>query len=316
VSPVGFIDSQGTTDENRDEGLIQNFQTPAGIVPYHWSKIQKRWYKASQFHPLMYVPPAPPSWTTRQLLESEPPPFVGLVVPRSTHQSSQFNLRFASIYRLNFWPNPDGLKNYYSRQNTEIPVHFPLQISAIHGFENESDMAYMTRAYIIDPVVLSLHYSGDIRKRLRVLTEDTATSTDPMTGVSIVSRSDLSVCAETQQNYWERFAIIEFKSPGTINYEEWRLAMDQNGAMGPGANTICRQLHKYAWTYNTRFVAVCDGITLVLMRLDGVKDNWIGPNPYQVPPNSASYKYMNDRTSWKCNMFVFLREAFEAKIGY
>lgn len=309
-TPLGYIDIYGYTDDNRPEAYFVPFQHPLrGLGKYHWSQESKTWHPAADFlpSPPIYEPQGR-KWTTRELLES-PPPFTTLPASsRITHQSSHQNQLFASIGRITLWPHSDGLADYYCNQNITVPNHWPIQHDPTLEMNSEAEAIYITRAYIMGPVVRALYYCG-ISRQVKLIPEDTAIAGN------IVSRSDMTVRAEIPGG-WRPFAIIEFKRPGAINIQEWEPAMSQNGgALGPGADRICRQLHKYAYTYDTPYVAVCDGLTLVLMLLGGSRLTWYSNQPTPTAPNVALFRWVGDIKHMKCNLYVWLRQAYNAILG-
>jgi len=81
--------------------------------------------------------------------------------------------------------------------------------------------------------------------------------------------------------------------------------------MGPGADVICRQLHKYAAIRETPHVGVCDGISLVMLQLAGTKESWKGSQPYQALPTEAAFWWIHEINEMKRNMFMWLYGALQ-----
>ena len=130
----------------------------------------------------------------------------------------------------------------------------------------------------------------------------------------MLSHLDLSL-STLISGEWRRFAILEFKRPGAIKFAEWQPVMGQPGTLGPGAVNICRQLHKYAYACNTPFGAVCDGLTLVLMKFGGSRHDWYNAQPQRAIPNSAVFRWITDRSLMKRNLYVWAREAYMAIVS-
>ena len=103
------------------------------------------------------------------------------------------------------------------------------------------------------------------------------------------------------------FAILGLKRPGSIKTENWA-PMLQQGQAGESARVISQQLSKYGFTHHTNKVAVCDLNTLVLLELEGSRDNWRGQirNATQVGP---SFRWITDKNEMKRNLYLFLYEA-------
>ena len=193
-------------------------------------------------------------------------------------------------------PNPDGLVDYYSQQNQVAAVHFPIQMDPTLEINNEAETVYATRLYIFTPVSRALYYS--VSTRIRVKTEETASDGNTL------SRMDMSWSTEIAGS-WRCFAIIEFKRPGTIDLAEWQPVLGQQGVLGSGADNICRQLHKYAHACDTPFVAVCDGLTLIVMCLGSTRETWYSAQYLGTVPNSANYRWINSRDTMKHDLYVW-----------
>jgi hypothetical protein len=303
-TPAQYTD--GYHDNNRPEGHHAQFQVQGGPLNVHWSQYQRTWLSASVFLPTPPFNEPQFKWTARQLLEAPPPPIAVPTVSPQTHQSSQHNLLFATICLLTPSPNPDWLVDYYGNQNQQAAVHFPIQLDPTLEMNNESEAIYATRLYIVTPVLRALYYSCSTRIMCR--TEETATDGN------VLSRLDMTLSTEVSGR-WRRFAIIEFKRPGAIKSDEWLPVIGQRGTLGPGADNICRQLHKYAYVCDTRFVGICDGLTLVLMELGGSRDAWSSGQPLQTTPNGALFRWIFDRQKMKCNLYVWAKQAYNAIMG-
>ena len=85
--------------------------------------------------------------------------------------------------------------------------------------------------------------------------------------------------------------------------------------MGGGADIICRQLHKYAAIREMPYVGVCDGLSLVLLQLGGMKEAWQGDRPYSARRNGAMFWWINDLNEMKRNLFPWLYGALQECIN-
>ena len=160
-TPFGFND--GYMDETRPEGHLAQFQVQGGLRNFHWSQYKREWFPASVFLPTPLFQEPHIKWTACQLLESPPPDITIPIVSLPTHQSSQHNLLYATIGLLTPSPNPDGLVDYYNRQNQQAAVHYPIQIDPTLEMNNEAEAIYATRHYIVTPVCRALYYSSTTR---------------------------------------------------------------------------------------------------------------------------------------------------------
>jgi hypothetical protein len=73
-----------------------------------------------------------------------------------------------------------------------------------------------------------------------------------------------------------RFAIIEFKRPGAIDWLDWQPAYTKRGFVGNSdrASKICQQLSKYAYSHNVPFVCA-DRTSVVLFHLERGQEDWL-----------------------------------------
>lgn len=298
-TPFGFNDWY--TDETRPEGHLAHFQVLGGPRKFHWSEYKRQWFPASIFLPTPVFQEPENKWTARQLLESPPPNITTSAVSVPTHQSSQHNLLYATLSLLTPSPNPDGLVDYYSSQNQQAAVHYPIQLDPTLEMNNESEVIYAARHYIVTPVCRALYYSS--ASRIISKTEETVIE------ANVVSRLDMSFSTEIS-GVRRVFAILEFKRPGAIKLHEWQPVMGQPGKLGPGADNISRQLHKYGYTCDTRYVAVFDGQKLLVMVLGGTRDDWRSDQTLGARPNGAFYRLIVNRDKLKCNLYVWLKEAY------
>ena len=276
----------GYIDENRPEAHPLLLATNMGPRLFHWSQVARKWYSASLFLPSPTLPQPIGMWSARMLLESAPPRIESINLSGEAYPSSARNSVFATIGRLTALPNPERLLDYYSYQNQHAFVHFPIQMDPTLSMTSESDTIWGTRLYIVFPVCRAIYYSSSTR----IMTRTEESRSDG----GILSRLDMSFMAEAR-GHWIPYAILEFKRPGAIKPQEWEPAIlnqghvDQ-GFVGPGAENICRQLHKYAHSCRTPFVGVCDGITALMLRLDGNRDSRM--KPQGAIANSASFRWV------------------------
>jgi hypothetical protein len=304
ATPPGFYD--GFDDNNRPQQHYASFPSTTGTIRRYWSQTDRTWYPLHRF-----LPRPPPiayagQWTAQQSLESDPPPFITPNIHHITHQSSTHNLRFSTIGRLTNWLNPEGLAGYYTigHMSRDLDYH-PTSIDPTIAMNNEAETIYLLRVYMLTPVVSALHYSRS--GGIQTFTEETAVVN------GITSRVDLSIATKIGQD-WRRIAIIECKRPGAIIPAEWNPVIDQDGVLGEGADRICRQLHKYAYNYDVPYVAVWDGLVLVLVLLflGGTRDTWCSNLPRGTTPNGAAYRWIANRFIMKKNLWVWLKEAYDA----
>jgi hypothetical protein len=123
-----------------------------------------------------------------------------------------------------------------------------------------------------------------------------------------ISRVDLSWSIQVQ-GCWYRFAVLEFKCPGAINGADWTPAL-QNNPVVRSAKKICQQLSKYAYTFSSPFVAICDLHTLLLLRLGGSPQQWRSGLPDRAFIG-AHFRWVEVRDEMERNLYVFLKEALE-----
>ena len=159
------------------------------------------------------------------------------------------------------------------------------------------------RVYIVSSVCAVLGRST----QYPVITTSEETVSDGRT----LCRVDLSFSVVLSEAVTKTFAVLEFKRPGSIKSEEWSPVVNTTGSVLQGADTICRQLHKYAAIRDTPYVGVCDGLSLVLLQLGGIKENWKSVLPYQARPNEAMFWWINDLDEMKCNLFLWLFAALQ-----
>jgi len=112
----------------------------------------------------------------------------------------------------------------------------------------------------------------------------------------------------------KKFAILEFKRPGAIEWSHWQVARRPAGDVVQGGAKICRQLVKYAWGWNIPFVSVCDFIHLVVMKLKGERRNW---SPVAEQHGSATCVSVPAEMQWlsaddmKRGLFIWLKMALK-----
>jgi hypothetical protein len=112
-------------------------------------------------------------------------------------------------------------------------------------------------------------------------------------------------------NKWVRFAVLEFKRPGSIKGFEWVPATNGSGEIEGSGAKICRQLKKYAYSLALRYVSVCDFNLLILLRLGGNPGDWYNATPLLAGSTSAEIRWIAEAPEMKRNLYVFLKEALD-----
>jgi len=261
----------------------------------------------TQFDPLLRSAPVA-VFSARMLLEADVPTVSFLKFGQSSI-SSTTNQLYATISQLTEWRLPEGLSGYY-----DLPAD--LRYSSIDANPaiqviGEQDAVWAARSYIVTPVELVLCQNSPYT--IRCTAEDSHTRKVP-TGisendtVSHISRVDLSWSVKVLEN-WYRFAVLEFKRPGAINGADWSPAIQNHSVVG-SAKRICQQLCKYAYTFSSPFVAVCDLHTLLLLRLGGEAQQWRSDLPNRAFI-SAHFRWVDVQNEMKRNLYVFLAEALQ-----
>jgi hypothetical protein len=224
--------------------------------------------------------------------------------------SSQANRNYAYIGSLVEWNYPPDLGGYLSFG--PVQVFNPPDPDRTLNVNAESDISFALRYYIGTPV-------GNVLSYTYPTYEITSNAEMPGWGDIVIDGQLKHVLARVDLS-WQLvysgfryvFAILEFKRPGSIKWDEWAPAT-RNLPVGPSARIICQQLVKYAHTHSINKVAVCDGITLVLLHLHGVPSNWYGATDSTVI--GASYRRITDQTEMKRHLYVFMWEAMSAKLS-
>jgi hypothetical protein len=247
--------------------------------------------------------------TSKQLLDfpvSIPVPPYADVQPSP---SALTNTNYAFISSLTPWTFSPNLGGYLSL--SPVRAYNPPDPDRTLNVNAESDISYALRHYISTPV-------GNVFSQAFPNYGITANAESPGYGnitiggqsKRVVARVDL--CWQLSYNQFNYvFAILEFKRPGCINWNDWSPAT-QNLPVGKSARLICQQLLKYAYTYGINKVAVCDGVTLVLLDLKGEASNWYGAADFTTI--AASYQWITDLNEMKRYLYVFMYEALTAKL--
>jgi len=335
LTPAGYSD--GYTDESRPNGTsVQH-----GGVQYTWFSVSRLWFTTSQlpvipavnlvaatpttspniaptsptlwtpgmtastnlpaptFPPLQRTAAPPATLSARDLLEMSPEvtllKYYGVV-----YVSSRANDLYGPIGPVTEWALPHDLAGYGSLGGSYH--HVPPNPLAAGITEGDTVLAAMNAFFQPVDMVLSENCRG---YTLASLSEATArvTFTEEKDHVSRMDRS----WAFHNNGQWTKFAIVEFKRSGALRRADW----NSPEVTGRG-DIICRQLKKHATSCVTRFVACCDGEKLVLIWLGGEMADWNrNPNP---PATPAQIRWIEDTGEIKRNLFVFLKQALDAKL--
>ena len=127
---------------------------------------------------------------------------------------------------------------------------------------------------------------------------------------NVISRVDL--CWQFSASD-RTFAVLEFKRPGSIQSDQWSMALNDQPVLR-SARSICQQLCKYAHANDVRMVGVCDLNTLVLLKLHGDCQSWVG-TMNDATSTGASYRWIVDKSEMKRHLFLFLVEAASEGLG-
>lgn len=252
------------------------------------------------------------SLSAQMFLEIEPP-----TIPISHYGtarlSSAANYFYANIGPLRPLSLPNDLSGYNSLPTTK--QYHPLQPDPTLQLGVEADAIRACQNYIIDPVNKVLFNNSYIvdNQLCRIQTKSEDVHSVPVqsgdTSVNHLSRVDFS-WEVLVRGSWYKFAFIEFKRPGALKVGEWSAAFNGNGVVEGAGEKICRQLVKYAYSWNVRFLCTSDWENLVLLHIEGEKPQWF--NAQQLAdPLEASYVWINDRTKMKRNLYVFLKLALK-----
>ncbi|KAK9358939.1 hypothetical protein V1504DRAFT_459530 [Lipomyces starkeyi] len=107
------------------------------------------------------------------------------------------------------------------------------------------------------------------------------------------------------------FSVLEFKRPYSIIYSEWQKAMIGVGEVTGNGLRISRQLKKYGYYARTRYIAVFDWITLVILKLGGRMAEWKADEGATPPATPAEYAWVEQNGPMRMALLCFLMEALE-----
>jgi hypothetical protein len=126
-----------------------------------------------------------------------------------------------------------------------------------------------------------------------------------------VSRVDLSweVLVGTS---WYKFAFLEFKCPGALDNTEWLPAWNGTGQVQGSGEKICRQIVKYGWTYNIKYIAACTWDQLVLVHLKEEKYKLVNTTGVSPDPIRVEFSWTNGQAFR--NLYVFLKYALRMRL--
>jgi hypothetical protein len=242
------------------------------------------------------------------LLDAIPPPFS--IAPRvggGSHQSTTANQLYATIGLLEPWPLPRDYCGYLNLpQNIALPP--PPSIDPTLNAFSEADIVWGMRLYYFNPVGQVLFYTSAYRVTCRAEYARSVAAEDLQTTHS--SRMDLvylmnipGVAAPVP------FAVVEVKRKDAIKFNDWVPALKKWGALGEGAEVMCRQAVKYCYCLNVAYFAFFDGRTTVLGKVCGNRAAWRSARPMGAPPCKALYRWLDDPAEMKRNLFIWLKQA-------
>lgn len=265
------------------------------------------------FPDLIPVEEKPFSLSAREHLDSHPPTFPS-VGTGYAWQSSAANLFYANIGRIHFLPLPNDLAGY----NTLSPAkaYHPIQLDPLLQLGVEADAIWACKSYIVTPtnmVLASNSYNYPIRSRSEDSHSVRVNYGQDIYGhdiyVNHMSRVDLSWEVQIG-GQWIKFAFLEFKRPGALKESEWSPAVLGEGAVEGSGEKICRQIVKYAATWQTPFCCVCDWDIMITLVLRGNREDWVNSREL-APAIEADGAVIRDRSKFKRSLYVFLRMALK-----
>jgi hypothetical protein len=256
----------------------------------------------------------PPYTLSARALLDHPLPSLATADRRQGRTSSAANYFYANIVSLKKF-SPPNIGGYTDLSNTL--QYYPIQPDpTLMGLRVESDAIRAREKYVLDPVNKVLYYNsysvdGSMCPITTSCEESRVTSPDS-NNVTHLSRVDYG---------WDvlvrgirvKFAIIEFKRPGALDFSEWVPATKGLGPVEGGGEKSCRQLVKYGYTWNVRYVVLCDWNQMVLLVLEGERTAWFDQNQ-QVHAISAEYTWITEKDEIKRKLWAFLRVALMAKL--
>jgi hypothetical protein len=261
----------------------------------------------------------PPFIVSAQMLLEYPVPSLAVNIGSSSAlSSSAVNIRYANIGTLTQMAPPQDLSGWNSLPVS--PQYYLIQHEPTLAISNESDAVRACQHYIIGPVNMVLANTcsyagptGPVPCVIRSVTEDVHVVAVAGSDQNHISRVDLG-WEVLVNGSWQKFAILEFKRPGALNRAHWLPAELGTTNVGESGEKICRQVVKYAYSWNIKFVAACTWDHLVTMILEGDRSTWTG-TAQRLPPISAQYDWTSDRKTMKRSLYVFLKHALRTRMG-
>jgi hypothetical protein len=233
-------------------------------------------------------------------------------------RSSKRNAEFANIRTLTPWNISErSLKDLEKIQDI---LFYRIEPDNTHHADAESDVAAAAEKYIIDPLnrvfTKAINHLG-LKITCRRQFRDIFLSQDDED--DILSRYDMVWFYRLPGESIEQaraFAILEFKRPITMLFENWQSAIPKgrrrNGLLVDVPDSyVAEQVIKYAITADTPFVAVFDWNTLVTLKLKGEKRDWVGSEFV-----SAEYLWFENAVEdvpVRQHLYMFLWEALKVK---
>ena len=246
-----------------------------------------------------------------------PLPTIQISQPGTARQSSYKNLFYSNIGPISPFPLPTDLSGY-----NELPKdlrYHPLQVDPTIQLANEADAIRACQNYIIDPVNKVLHDNSymvdNIPCRIRTMCEDIHSVTVEHcngTSTSHVSRVDFS-WEVLVRGHWYKFAFLEYKRQGALNLRDWSNALNMKGPVEGWGESICRQMVKYAYSWEVEFVSACDWDNIFFGRLRGTRTEYY--NNQGLPPTiPAQGVWERNKSKMKRNSYVWVKFALKVKL--
>jgi hypothetical protein len=288
---------------------VTTFTIPQGTPQTTSFTIQQGTHQttaAAVFPPRQQLSAPPPTQSARFILEVSPEMGI-LQYSGIVYASSEANVHYGGVGPLSPWALPSDLCGY---QNLRGLYHYVPPNPLAAGI-TEGDTVLTAMNAFFQPVDMVLHQNCGGHP-LASFSESSSTVSIG-NGRAQTSRVDRSWAFQKGQT-WIKFAVVEFKRRGALVQTEWNATAPGSQVEGRGGK-ICRQLKKYASHCQTRFVACCDGEKLVTMILEGDSTKWYNDRAFTAPITPARSRWVGDSGEMKRYLFLFLKEALEAKLS-
>lgn len=235
---------------------------------------------------------------------------------RVVYSSSNTNQYYGTIGPITPLPLLQDLAGY-NDLNSSVK-YSPVPSDPFSVGISEGDIIYDTMNAIFTPVNMVLHkHSRGVRLGSFCEAYHSAPVTIQLSSGVTISGEHLSrvdrMWAFWNGHTWVKFAVVEFKRPGALADSEWGPAIQGGEVIGLGA-TMCRQGLKYYYSYEVRYIIVCDGSRMICLKVGGTKEDWFNSTPLAARPTPAQARWIASREEMKRYAFVFFREALEYKL--